>query len=205
MVRWLLLVALVGCHHHREPNAPGVIDPLAPPKNLGTQEPEYPGDPGETMVMLTYGLLGGPGITTGDDEGFVDLDPEITLSWGQSDRTHNDAESKLFIPRSVVLPPKSYGISVGWSALRFTKDINNQVDATTGPIYVEAQRAWILAGFGGGIAIDPRSGAIGPQVQGFYTFYFLRSRYLFGDGGGFEFSGGFQLKIPTTWVTRRRS
>ena len=197
----LIVVALVGCHYHRDANAPGIIDPAIPPVHLADREPEYPADPGEKMVMLTYGLLGGGGATTSNDRGFVDLNPEVTLSWGESTTTHNDAASKLFIPKSVVMPPKSYGVSLGWSALRFTKELDGTVATGVGPIYVEAQRSWVLAGFGGGVAIDPRSGAAGPQVQGFYTFYFLRMRYLFGDG--FEVFGGLQLKIPTTWVTRR--
>ena len=167
----LLLIAAVGCHYHRDTNAPGVIDPATPPRDPSHHGLEYPGDPGERMITVTSGVAAGGGVGGVDDGGFGDFAAEATVSWGENPTTHNDAD--------------------------------DQVEARVGPIYAEAQRAWLFAGVGAGWAIDPRTGATGPQVQGFYTFYFARLRYLAGGDGGWEFSGGMQFKIPTTWVWRR--
>lgn len=129
---------------------------------------------------------------------------EVTVSYGQTPVTHNDHAYDL-LPRGVVVPPASFGVTLGWSSLRFTKDpMTDDVEVSTGPLYVEGQRAWGFAGFGGGWAYDPRTGATGPQAQGFFTIYFMRARVLFGDRGGWEIAGGLQLKIPTTWTWRRR-
>ena len=199
----LLLLAAVGCHYHRDTNAPGVIDPATPPRDPTHYGLEYPGDPGERMVTVTSGVLGGVGFGGVDDGGFGYFAAEATVSWGENATTHNDAESRLFMPRGVLLPSRSWGVTLGWSALRLGEDGTGDVEARRGPVYVEAQRAWLFAGVGAGWALDPRTGATGPQVQGFYTFYFARLRYLAGGDGGWEFSGGMQLKFPTTWVWRR--
>jgi hypothetical protein len=61
MNRAVLLLAFAGCHFHRDVNAPGIVDPLAPPKHLASPEREYPDDPGEHRLMLTTGVLGGGG------------------------------------------------------------------------------------------------------------------------------------------------
>ncbi len=192
-------VAASGCHHHRDLNAPGVIDPMLPPAALRDRELEYPGDPGERMLMVTTGVLGGAmGGSTG---GAVDLAGEVTVSWGENPITHNDRASRLFIPRGVLIPPRSHGVTLGWSALRVPFDDRPEANPVTGPIYLEVQRSWTFAGVGGGWAYDPRTGGTGPQVNAFYTFYFVRGRFLLGDG--WELGGGLQLKIPNTWVHRR--
>lgn len=201
----LLLVALAACHFHRDVNAPGVIDPLAPPTNLTSTQPEYPGDPGEHRLVLTTGVLGGGGGGSFEDRGFFELAGEVTLSYGQSEVTHNDHAMNL-LPKGIVLPPRSYGLTLGWSGLRVVKDpMTDDSQAKTGPLYVEGQTAWAgFVGFGGGVAFDPKTGAAGPQVQGHFTIYYLRARVLFGDDGGWEVGGGLQIKIPTTWVWRRK-
>lgn len=205
MVRWLVVVALAGCHFHRDVNAPGIVDPMVPPENLGAK-PEYPADPGEHRLMMTTGLIGGGGGSTSESgAGFGELGAEVTLSYGQSDVTHNDHALNL-LPKGVVVPPKSYGMTLGWSGLRFVEDKLNpaEIAVKPGPFYVEGQKSWGWYGFGGGWALDPRTGATGPQVQGFLAIYYLRTRVLFGDGGGFEIGGGVQLKLPTTWTWRRK-
>lgn len=201
----LAVVALVGCHFHRDVNAPGVVDPLAPPKNLTSAQPEYPDDPGEHRLALTSGVLGGGGGGSFADQGFFELAGEVTLSYGQSEVTHNDHAMSL-LPRGVVLPPRSYGLTLGWSGLRVLKDkLTDDAQAKLGPAYVEGQTAWANAiGFGGGWAFDPKTGATGPQVQGYFTIYYMRARVLFGDEGGWEIGGGLQFKIPATWTWRRQ-
>ncbi len=197
----LLLVALAGCHYHRDVNAPGIIDPRVPPKQLASKTPEYPGDPGEHRLMLTSGILGGGGGGS-ISGGFGEITGEVTLSYGQSDVTHNDHGSTLFIPKGAVIPPRSYGVSLGFSPLRFTNDkLTGGTATNVGALYVEGQRAWMGAGVGAGWAYDPHTGATGPQVHGFFLISFLRARALFGEG--IEIMGGIQVKIPTTWTWRR--
>ena len=199
----LLFVALAACHYHRDVNAPGVIDPRVPPKNLASPAPEYPGDPGEHRLMLTSGLLGGGGGGSISGGGFGELTGEVTLSYGQSDHTHNDHGGSLFIPKGALIPQRSYGVSLGFSALRFTKDkLTRDVVTNVGALYVEGQRAWMGAGVGAGWAYDPHTGSTGPQVHGFFLIWFARARVLFGEGA--EIIGGIQIKIPTTWTWRRR-
>lgn len=201
MTRALLVLALAGCHFHRDTNAPGIVEPLVPPLDPASRRPEYPGDPGEHRVMLTSGVLGGAGGGS-IGGGFLELAGEVTLSYGQSNHTHNDAASNLFLPKGAVIPPTSYGLSLGFSALRFTKDkLTDDTITRIGALYVEGQRSWAFAGFGAGWAYDPETGSTGPQVHGFFAVYFARARVLFGEG--WELMGGFQLKIPTTWVWRR--
>lgn len=197
-----LILLLAGCHFHRDVNAPGVVDPLAPPVDVASPQLEYPGDPGEHRLMLTSGVLGGGGGGTISDGGHVELTGEVTLSYGQSEQTHNDRASNLFVPRGAVIPPRSYGITFGWSALRFTRDpMTDDVETDVGALYLEGQRSWAFAGLGAGWAYDPKTGGTGPQVHGFFAVYFARARVLFGEG--WEITGGLQLKIPTTWVWRR--
>lgn len=198
-----LVLALAGCHFHRDVNAPGVIDPRVPPRDLTSPQPEYPGDPGEHRLMLTSGLLGGGGGGSISDGGFVDIAGEVTLSYGQANDTHNDEADRLFIPRGAVIPPTSYGVTLGFSALRFTKDkLTDDVITRVGALYLEGQRSWAFAGVGAGWAYDPETGSTGPQVHGFFLMYFVRARALFGEGA--EIMGGVQFKIPTTWTWRRR-
>lgn len=199
----ILAVALVatGCHYHRDTNAPAVIDPLAPPKDVTSEQPEYPDDPGERMVVLTYGVSGGAFGGSLAPSVAVDVAAEVTLSFGEDTITHNDRASRLFIPRGVVLPDRSYGVTLGWSALRVLTSDSDDTVTTTGPIYLQAQRSWLFGTVSGGVAVDPRTGGIGPQIDASYTFYYLRGRALAGDG--WELGGGMFFKLPTTWVWSR--
>lgn len=194
-------LALAGCHTHRDPDAPGIIDPLVPPKDLANPELELPGDPGERMVMVTGGVVGGALAGSVEEGAAIDLAAEVTVSWGESDTSHNDHASRLFIPRGVIIPPRSTGVTLGWSGLRVVNHDDDTWHARSGPLYVQAQRAWAIAGVAAGLAVDPSTGGAGPQVDAFYAFYFLRGRILFGDG--WEVGGGLQLKLPKTWVWSR--
>ena len=199
-----LAVASLGaaaCHHHRDLNAPGTIDPSVPPVELRPQQLEYPGDPGERMVVLTTGVVGGAyggSIASGPVGDFA---IEATVSWGESETTHNDRASRLIMPRGVLLPAQSDGVTLGWSGLRIVGDDADGTRVVTGPIYAQVQRAFLYYGGAVGLAVDPRTGGIGPQVDAFYTFCYLRGRVLFGDG--WELGGGLQIKWPTTWVWSR--
>ena len=197
----LALLSAAGCHHHRQLNAPRLVEPMVPPVDITDRELEYPGDPGEKMIVLTTGVLGGVFGGSLGPSAVVDVAAEATVSWGENAQSHNDHASRLFIPRGVLWLPRSTGISVGWSGLRVLTRDGGPTDLATGPIYVEAQKAWMFGGVGAGWAIDPRTGGTGPQVNAFYTFYYVRGRLLFGDG--WELGGGLQIKIPNTWVWAR--
>lgn len=198
----VVAIAAAGCHYHRDLNAPMVVDPVVPPKDVTDPQMEYPEDPGEKMVMLTTGVLGGAFGGSLGPSAVVDLAVEATVSIGENPTSHNDQASRLFMPRGVLMPPSSKGLTLGWSGMRVLTREGGPTTLETGPIYVELQRAWLFAGLGAGWAIDPRTGGTGPQVNAFYTFYYLRGRVLFGDG--WELGGGLQIKIPNTWVWHRR-
>ena len=68
------------------------------------------------MITVTSGLAAGGGIGGVDDDGFGDFAAEATVSWGENATTHNDAESRLFMPRGVLLPSRSWGVTLGWVA-----------------------------------------------------------------------------------------
>src|SRR5262249_16787009 len=80
----LVLVALsAGCAvHPPETNAPGNADVLEPPHDLGARKAERPKDPGEDMVVLTYGALAGGGVAFPKDEnakGAYGVGPEVSV------------------------------------------------------------------------------------------------------------------------------
>jgi hypothetical protein len=197
----VVALALAGCHTHREPNAPGIIDPLVPPRDVTDPQLELPDDPGERMVMLTGGVVGGAHGGSIEDGAAIDLALEATVSWGESESSHNDHASRLFVPRGVIIPPRSTGVTLGWSGLRIVHHDDDSWSTRTGPLYLQAQRAWAIAGVAAGLAFDPSTGGTGPQVDAYFTFYYLRVRILFGDG--WELGGGLQIKIPQTWVWSR--
>lgn len=191
MMRALVICALAGCHYHRDTNAPGLVDVTIPPRDITAQELEYPGDPGERMVMVSPGVLAGGGYPGGD------FAAEVTVNWGESERSHNDHASRLFIPRGLLWPERGYGVTLGWSALQ----VREGPDARLGPAYVEVQRLVAPFAIGGGYAIDPTDGDHGPQLHLLAMGTFLRARYLI--DGGVEVYLGYQLKIPVTWVWSR--
>lgn len=194
-------VASAACHYHRDLDGPGVIDPAVPPADVTRRGLEPPGDPGERMLVLTTGGLVGPFGGSVEPGAVVDFAAEATLSWGENPTHHNDRGDRLFVPRGVLLPRRSTGVTLGWSGLRVVTHAGADSEAKTGPLYVEVQRSWLLGGLGAGWAFDPATGGTGPQVNAFYTFFFLRGRVLVGDG--WELGGGLQLKIPNTWVWSR--
>lgn len=202
-MRTLVIAALlIGCHHHRDTNAPGVVELERPPSPPNRTTLQYPGDPGERMFSISAGGLGGGGVRTSPGDGMFDLAAEVTLSWGESDRSHNDRASRLFIPRGMLIPQRSESLTLGWSAAQIIfGDSGQPTELELGPLYLEAQRARGWWGVAAGWAFDPTNRDHGPQLNGFVGVNYLRLRYLI--DGGFEFALGYQLKIPTTWVWSR--
>lgn len=200
--QWLFATILIaGCHYHQDTNAPGIIDVDTPPEDIRRESLEYPGDPGERMVVVSSGVVAGGGGRSAPPHGVGDFALEGTLSWGESDTTHNDAIDRLFVPDGALWPPSSIGVTLGWSALRVLGGSHDDTETEVGPIYVEVQRTAKVFGLGGGWAFAPWTGQHGPQLNAFAGPFFLRSRFLF--DGGVEVHTGLQIKIPTTWVQRR--
>lgn len=196
-----LVLALAGCyHHHLATNAPGLVDPRIPPGDLDQRGLEQPGDPGEHLLLISPGVTVGAGGGTIASTAVVDVAAEVTVRWGDSEVSHNDADARLFLPRGLRVPDRSVGFNVGWSALRLYPE-NGTTSAGTGPIFVEAVRTGFAWSLSAGWALDPRTGGTGPQLGAHWVVYFVRGRALFGDG--FEVVGGVQLKAPQAWIRSR--
>lgn len=196
-------VAMAACtHYHRGGNAPGITDIARPPTRIADPSPEYPGESGEHMLTVSSGVLAGVGGGSIESGAVGDFAGEITVSYGDSPFTHNDlGDPALFLPRGLLLPTQSYGVTLGWSALRIASQRDGNAGAITGPLYLEVQGSRLIGGGGVGWAVDLKSGKTGPQFNAFFMFLFARGRVLFGDG--WEVVGGLQFKFPVTWVWRR--
>jgi hypothetical protein len=107
----LALALLAGCTHwHYERNAPGHIDVLAPPERpLPCDQQEYPGDPGENMLLLfPTAYVGGGGV--GRDKqthGAFATGVEASLLYASNESSH--AEDALFFP----IPQDGFGMNLG--------------------------------------------------------------------------------------------
>lgn len=197
----LVTALLAGCHHHHvDTNAPGLVDPRVPPGDLRARGLERPGDPGEHLLVISPGVVGGVGGGSIASTLVVDLAAEVTVRWGDSEVSHNDAEPRMFLPRGLRVPDRSTGFNVGWSALRLYPE-NGTTSTGTGPLYAEAVRTGFAWSLSAGWALDPRTGGTGPQLGAHFIVYFVRGRALFGEG--WEVVGGVQFKAPQTWLRSR--
>lgn len=194
-----LLVALAGCPVHMQRNAPGTIDVHAPPSEIAREQVEPPIDPGERVFMVSAGALAGVGVRVGGDgrlaaEGAA----EISVSWGELDKSHEKAQPIVPIP-IVVLPPKRTGINLGWVFAEPNPD--NSDDGELGPIYLEYQVSRLLSGWSAGYSWDPEDDSHGPHVGAFFTGYYVKAGYRIGRGA--EAMIGVVLKLPQTFVWSR--
>lgn len=183
-----LLLALAGCHHHRDTNAPGISDIENPPADPAAAR-VAPEDPGENMLAVNPGILAAGGARKRSPHALGEFGPEVSLVRGSSPRSHS--EDGLF-----VFPLTGIGAALGWSALRV-----NGGDAELGPLYAEVYRVDDGMAAGGGWSWDPSDGDHGPQLFATMMGFYLRGRYLFDDGG--EITAGLQLKVPVVWVWSR--
>ena len=190
-----LALAAPACHFDRDTNAPGLSDVATAPRDLSRHQPEPPADPGEEMIALTPGLMMGGGVRGRSPHGFGDFGVEIGLNQGENPRSHREDDF-------LVYPLSGRGVILGWSFLRLDDD-SGGTRARIGPLYLEGQMYRQLTGGGLGVAVDPRTGATGPELNVWFWSLFARTRYLWGQGGGFEATFGWQLKIPVTWVHSR--
>ena len=192
LVTAALLLAACG-HRHRDTNAPGIHEIETPPPDLASHEPIEPADPGERMVTVNPGVLGGGGGRAASPHGFGELGVELTVNRGESPGSH--AEDNFF-----VYPAVGYGASIGWSALRLFDDPGDD-DAQVGPLYAEVQGFELPYAGGVGYAVDPWHGHHGPQAFIFLMSGYVRARYYWDDG--IEVTLGLQLKLPKVWVWSR--
>ncbi len=184
----LLLLALAGCHFHRDSNAPGLADVGNPPPDRTAARVE-PEDPGEHMLAINPGVLAGGGAREASPQGFGEFGVEVSVVRGWSQRSHG--EDGFF-----TYPVRALGAAVGWSALRLTDE-----DPEMGPLYAEVYGFEIPFAAGGGWAWNPADGDHGPQVFVTAMSLYLRGRYLVDDGA--ELTLGFQGKLPLVWVWSR--
>ena len=187
----LLAIASIGCAvHHLDANAPGHIDVLEPPHDRAARTAEPPKDPGEDMIVFTYGVLAGGGVAAPKDEnvkGAYGIGPEASLHVGGSDYSHmHDADP--------VLPYRAVGFNLGWTAL-------SRPGEGVGPIYGELQYREEGYWLAGGWAYDPDDQLHGPQATIGLGPLYLRVTELFDFGPSFQ--AGLVLKGSQTWVKSR--
>lgn len=200
---FLVTILLAGCHplvFHRDTNAPGNVAIETPPSAATRLESRpragatdaadvptrsAPGDPGERFTTFNPGIMGGYGASLGQPEGqrgtgFLGF--ELTVNRGTSPHSHN--RDAFFI-----YPLSGHGVSLGWNPFQW-----RGTDLTLGPVYAEAHVFRLFAGAGIGWAVDIDDGYHGPQATAWFHTFFVRARYMFGDG--FGIFAGSQLKIP---------
>lgn len=214
----LLLVTLSflgGCRHwHRPHNAPGIVDVRTPPREIGVEQVEIPGDPGERMVAINPGISMMSGFRTreGGGGGLLDLGAEVSLLRGESERSHNDGDrGRLFLPPGFQLPDRGVGLTLGWSAFRLVEVESDDPDteevdesreiATTGPVHLRGYLFKNWFGAGAGWTLDPVTGDHGPELVGYAGVVTARTSYTRDDH--FEFVLGYQMKFPLTLVESR--
>ncbi len=100
-------------HSHLPRNAPGHVRVEVPPENMANPEPELPEDPGERMLIVSYGVFAGGGVLAEEDAdlaGDYGLGPEISVELGDRNRSH-------FQDDFFVLPDRSLGLRFGLNVL----------------------------------------------------------------------------------------
>jgi hypothetical protein len=184
------VLQLACAHSHARHNAPGNIDVHQPPADLASRTPEVPDDPGEQMVVISAGALGGGGLGFGGDRdarGVYGVGLEASIGYGTRPRSHSDDD--FFI-----LPVESVGANIGWTGL------SNEGDGV-GPVYGELYYgdlpAWLAAGW----AYDIDDNKHGPQITFSMLFLYARMTHLFDLGT--QVQAGLMMKLPYAFVWSR--
>lgn len=195
MTSKLLLVAcwagLAACAHTHSPrNAPGNIDVHQPPADLPRRSVEEPADPGEQLVTISAGALGGGGVAFGGDDdtrGVYAVGPEASLEFGTRSRSH--ADDDFFI-----MAERSGGVNLGNTSLTSEGD-------GIGPFYGEVFYQEMIAELAGGWAWDPNDRAHGPQLTLQILALYVRATHLFDFGT--QIQGGLVVKLPYSFISSR--
>lgn len=191
--RYALIAALCSCacgHTHSARNAPGHIDVRKPPEAIERRGVEEPADPGEQMVVVSAGALGGGGVAFGGDQdarAAYGLGPEVSIGYGTRDRSH--ANDILFI-----YPERSAGVNLGWTPLSGEGE-------GLGPLYGELYYHELITWLSGGWVWDPNDRAHGPQLTISTLALYVRATHLFDLGT--QIQGGIALKLPYSFVSSR--
>jgi hypothetical protein len=186
-------LALFACQHwHYERNAPGHIDVALPPRDLSSQQPEEPNDPGEQLVVVAPGVYGGGGAGIGGPRGNRARGTAgvvTSVEYGWSGRSH--FEDELF----GLLPQQSIGLAVGWN---FFEDDRGQ---RSGPLFLDLQYRRVILGAALGWCYDPSTGTQGPHAMAFLGPFYLDVNYLSDRGTVLDF--GIMLRGALAWVWSR--
>ncbi len=193
------LVVLAGCPVHMKRNAPGRIDVLAPPAHPEQEVVEKPGDPGEHVVLLTYGGFVAVGGRIGGEHRFAnEMGVEVGVQWGDNARSHSKGEPIVPMPE-IVIPQRRRGFNIGWALGEADALDSNRLER--GPIYVEYAESRFVYGWTAGYGIDPTDGSHGPHVAVNGFGYYAKAGYR--TERGFEMMLGLALKLPQSWVWSR--
>lgn len=183
-----LALPLASCTlSHSARNAPGIIDVEKRPL---TEQDREPRDPGERMIVVSYGAFGGGGVAggSGSTRGYYAVGPEASVVYGTNPISHRADD--LF-----VAPREGFGLNLGLSAL-------TSEGTKLGSAYGElALRADALLGANAGWAVDVNDRTSGPQLSlRFWDIYVRMTHQL---DTSTSLSIGLTLHGQHTWVWSR--
>jgi hypothetical protein len=177
---------------HSEHNAPGVIDVQRPPKQMECEVLEQPEDPGEDMLFVTVGLMGGIGAavpSNKDGEFQAQGGVEGSVVRARSEWSHADDFPLGAQPARGM----SFGLNLGWVFARPQEG--------GFPLYLELQGRYMLFGLAAGVSGMPGSDAVGPQLTCFWGPFYVR--YVHFQGKSDEITFGLILKMSFAFVQSR--
>lgn len=184
-----LLLGLTACTHtDLARNAPGHVNLEGRPEHPESREPEQPEDPGERLLVLSYGGFIGGGVFV-DESGDPDFatGPEIAVDVGEREQSH--FEDDFF-----VLADRSLGLRLGLTAL------DAKIEPP-GPGYAELAFTEHLFRVGAGWSVDVDDERHGPQATLAMGPLYLRANHQFTYGTAVHL--GLMLQGSHAWVWSR--
>ncbi len=167
---WLLF-GCAGCFHvHAEGNAPAHVSLEEPADGRAIEA-----DPGERVVVLGAGVLGGGGLVdvgAGVDAAAL-FGLEASLHLGTNETSHSED--------GIVWPQRALGVNAGLSLGLFGREHSR------GTGYVELQALSEGTAIAGGWAFPVLRDARGPQLTLSLGPFFVRGAWFLDDGGELVF------------------
>lgn len=167
-------------------NAPGHIQLKNLPKEPASSAAEIPDDPGERVLLLSYGVFAGGGARFEDRDvaGDFGIGPEVALDLGQ--RKHSHYEDDFF-----VLPDRSFGLRLGLNLLEHRLE-------PPGAAFGELSYTEELFRLSGGWAWDVDDARHGPQVTLAAGPLYLRASHALDLGTSVH--GGLLIYGSHAWI-----